>query len=415
MNPQKTQPDQPMTGGMPETKPSTNDANPPVTDKAPSLDVSIDSESPDSAAATSPSGPETEKTTTEDGPSLPISGMTDSPLPVSAPQRRNKTLLFGLIVAAVILLLTGGAAATYYYSMVNKPENVLKQALANSMDTQKAKTVHMSGKTTIQQKDSEAPIEVEYKMAGNNETGAFDVNGTVDMLIANVTFDLRSTDSKTFYARVGGLEGLSQLLAAAGEETASLAPILASLDNQWIEINDSFLKQIDKTYESSGPLTQADIQKITDAYLQHSFLVVKDVLADETVGGKDSHHYKIVVDPVKLKSFLAALKDAKLDSLKIDQKVLDMYNKGIDEVGFDKYPFEIWISKDGKMIQKMAFTVTAGETRIESNLVVDDYNKPLDVQKPEGAKSIMEIISGYFGQNPLLTLPTAGLEPGTSL
>lgn len=415
MNPQKIQPDQPTTGGMPEVeaKPSVNDASPPVTDKMPLDASSIDTEASGSPAVTSPSTQKTEDF--PDSPSLPISGMTDNPLPVSPPQRRNKTLLFGLIIAAVILLLTGGAAASYYYSMVNKPENVLKQALANSMDLQKAKTIHMSGKTSIQQKDSETPIEVEYKIAGNSETGAFDVNGTVDMLISNVTFDLRSTDSKTFYVRMGGLEGVSQLLAATGEETAALAPIITSLDNQWIEINDSFLKQIDKTYESAEPLTQADIQKITEAYLQHSFLVIKNVLADETVGGKDSYRYKIVVDPAKLKSFLAAVKDAKLDSLKIDQEVLDVYNKGIDEVGFDKYPFEIWISKDDKMIRKMAFSVTSGETNIESSLVVNDYNKPVDVQKPEGAQSIMEIISNYFGQNPMFTLPTAGLEPGTSL
>lgn len=332
------------------------------------------------------------------------------PLPVSSPKRQKKGLLFGLIIAAVLLLLSGGAAASYYY-LVNKPENVLKQALANAMDTEKTKTLHFSGSATV---EAEGGTEVgaTYTGAVDNKSGAFDVSGKVDVVVANITFDFRSTDAKTFYLRLGGLGGLPELLSSTVPEAAMYAPVISALNDQWVEINDSLLKEFDGSYES-GILSDADIQKVTDAYLQYPFLTVSEVLADETVGGEDSHHYKLVIDAAKLKSFLSALKDAKLDSYKLDQNTLNRYNKAIDQAKLSKYPFEIWISKGSKMIKQFSFTYSAEGASLKARFTVDSYNQPVEVEKPKDTKSLMELLSEVFGTN--LAFPMPGQESGISL
>lgn len=327
---------------------------------------------------------------------LPVTAdIAPEPLPVSAPTHHKKGLLFGLILAAILLLLSGGAAASYYY-VVNKPENVLKQALANSLDTEKTKTIHFSGSLGGKDADSGMELEATLKGAMDNKTGAFDVSGSMDLLVTNVTFDLRSIDAKTFYAKFGGLGGLPELMVASGAEAAAYAPLVGSLDEQWIEINESLFKQLDSSYETSM-LTDADIKKITDAYLQHSFLVVDEVLPDQAISGENCHHYKVVIDATKLKSFLAVLKDAKLDSYNLDDKALTEYNKRIDEAELNKYPFELWISKSGKMIKQATLKFSSEGSTFDARLTVDSYNQPVKVEKPDDSKSLLEVMGSFFG------------------
>jgi hypothetical protein len=362
------------------------------------------------STATPPTG-QTTSPAAEDARQPFIPEAATNPLPVSTPKRQNKVLLFGLIIAAVLLLLSGGAVAAYYYVM-NKPENVVKQALANTMDIKKVKTSHFSGALTFEATESNSTIGATYKGAVDNKIGAFDISGTLDVMVANITFDARSTDAKTFYARFGGLQGLPELLAAGGSEAAAYAPIIETLNNQWIEINDSLLKQYDKSYKSAV-LTQADVQKITDAYLKDPFLVVKQVMANEVISGDNSYHYKMVVDSAKLKSFLTAVKDANLDSYKINKDTMDQYSKAIDSAKLSQYPFEVWIAKGNKMLKQVVFTFAAQGTSANLRFTVDSYNKPVKVEKPKGAKSLLDIISGIVGGD--LRNITLGQGSGISL
>lgn len=336
------------------------------------------------------------------------------PLPVTAPKSRKKGLIAGLIIAAVLLLLSVGAAASYYY-IANKPENVLKQALANSMNMEKAKTSHFSGSVSGEQSGSGTPIETTFKGSADNQTGAIEFSGKVDLLLTNATFDLRSEDSKSIFVRLGGLSGLSELLASSSEQAAAYAPFFNSLNDQWIEINESLIKQYDKSFES-GVLTEADAKKFTDAYLKYPFLVVDEVLEDQSIAGESCHHYRIKVDVVKLKGLLTALKDAKLDSYRLDQKALDQLNKAIDDSGLGNYGFEIWISKSGKMIKQLSTSFASGGMDWKVRYTVESYNQPVKVEKPEDAKSLMDIIGEFMisGLGPEL-MSDAGSDSGISL
>ncbi len=404
--PESTDVPQPAAPDSDAQGPETGSASqwPPKETEAPAEGGAASDQTPPPAAEQTGSGLPAADTTSPDPtpeagtPAAPSpssdAGIVLEPLPVSAPAHHKKGLLFGLILVAILLLLTGGAAASYYY-VVNKPENVLKQALANVLDTEKTKTVHFSG-TLAGKESGSGSLEATYTGAIDNKTGAFDVSGTADAVVTKVTFDVRSTDAKTFYAKLGGLAGLPELMAASGPSAAAYAPLVSTLDEQWIEINESLLKQFDGAYQSGAP-SQADVQKITDAYLRYPFLVVGDVLADQTVGGESCFHYKVLVDAGNLKDFLAALKNAKVSSYKLDDATLKRYDQMVDNAKLSKYPFELWISKGGKMVKQATLKFGSNGSMMDARFTIDSYNQPVHVDKPKDSKSLLEIMSSFLG------------------
>jgi len=424
MDPQKTPPNKSTDGdGVSDPAVTTPETSPPeATIHSPAQPDPMGSSPPTVQSAPENVGPDAEVQPQADSSApadltpanentQPVTGdVVPDPLPVAAPKHRKKGLIMGLVIAAILLLLSGGAAASYYY-MLNQPENVLKQALANSMDAEKTKTARFSGAVSAEQSGSDTPLAATFKGSADSQTGAFEFSGKVDLLIANVSFDLLSEDSKSLFFRLGGLEGLPELLAASNEQAAPYAPIISSLNDQWIEVNESLIKQYDESYES-GVLTEADIQKVTDAYLKHSFLVIDKVLEDQVIAGDNCYHYRLKVDSSKLKDFVTALKDAKLDSYKIDQKAVDAFKKSIDEAGLDKYPIEIWISKGGKMIRQAATEFATEGMNLSVRFTVDSYNQAVDIKKPDDAKSLLDIMGGLLGGG---LAPAAELESGISL
>jgi hypothetical protein len=313
------------------------------------------------------------------------------PLPVTPPKKRKKGLFIGLIVAAVILVLSGGAAASYYYYVANKPENVLKQALANSMDPAKAKTMHATGSMVLT--DENMTIEATYNLATDSQTGALELSGTSDAVVTTLAYDVRSTDGKTFYFKIGGLDGLSELLTSIG--LGDYMPLIDLVNDQWFEVNESMLSQFTEGVQM-GTLTAADRTKIAAAYNQHSFLVIKETLPDETIGGKAAHHYKVAVDPAVLKAFVAALKAADLDVVTLQDETITEINKVIDQAEFDKHPFEVWIDKADKLFAQFKVSYTEEEgSKTDVKLTVESYNQPVQVEKPEDAKSVLELMAEF--------------------
>ncbi len=447
-----------FTGNLPESDPvpgaaeesSDADAAAPESDVPPLADASSDEAgepeplagqtfSPAASASETPENPDSEapesSAPTEETPSsgqdsapsnapdvsdpLPeVPDMKPDPLPLAPHKRGRKSLLMVLVTAAVVLLLSGGAAASYYYYVSNKPDSILKQALANSLDPEKIKTVHYSASLTAG--DSDFTVNSNFKIAVDGQKGAFDLSGSADALVTTIKFDARSTDGKNYYVKLGGLDGLSELMGSTGM-TESFAPLITLINDQWIEINESLIKQASKEAKVSTVLSETDKRKIGEAYMKYPFLVVKEVLPTETIKSQASYHYKVAIDPAMLKTFITALKEAGLDVYKPDQQAIDAANKVIDEAKLDKYPFEVWIAKDSKMFTQYRLEFTdASKAKTDAKLTVESYNQPVNVQKPADAKSVLEII-GEFSKlfqgrvDDPLTDPQLQLPGGISL
>lgn len=314
-----------------------------------------------------------------------------------APAAGKKKLgLIALIVAAVLVLFGGAAAYYFAYMVPNKPDNILKAALVNSFSKEKVQSFAFDGSLAMTDENGDSLLSATVSGAASQE-GPITLSGSVDAVVTNITFDLRSVDGKIFYAKVGGLSGLPEILEQSGDTSLSVyAPLLTAIDEQWYEINASLIEQFTGSSSATGTLSEADMQKLTDAYKKHSFLTVKETLASEEINGVDSHHYLVAIDKTKLKDFVTAIKDANIESLGFTQEMYDGFLGGIDGVDLTPFAVEVWIAKDSKLFTKMAYTVENEGLTLAIQVTLKDYNKSVTVEKPEGAQSILEVISGFY-------------------
>lgn len=324
------------------------------------------------------------------------SGAVGGNLPIMPVKKRRKTKVIALVIAAVVLVLGAGSAAAYFgYYLPNKPENVLGQALINTFSPA-TKSASFEGEVLIKdEKGKTAPGTTAFSGVFA-ASGAFMVRADVDALVTKITTEARSVDGKSYYMRVGGLAGLDALLGEGQDVTATYKSLIESVNNQWFEINESLLKQVSDDRVGTK-LSDADRQRIVDAYAANQFIVVTDTLPDQAIGGTSSYHYTIGIDKTKLKSFAKALKDAKLDSLTITDDMLKGFNKMVDAGDLSKLKFDIWIAKDTKLIQQLTLAGTEQRQTYTARFTVKEYNTTAVVEKPEGAKSIMELLGPFLG------------------
>ncbi|HSX17553.1 MAG TPA: hypothetical protein VLH86_05645 [Patescibacteria group bacterium] len=326
-------------------------------------------------------------------PSMPATPMPASIVGGVPPKASKKKMLIALVVGVGVLVLGGASAAAYFgYVVPNKPQNVLKTALVNSFSESKVKSAHFNGKVSVKDKASNQTIAATFT-GGANTDGAMDLQASVDAIVTKVTLDVRSVDGSTYYLKVGGLEGLPELMSAyGGTDASAYASVISGLNQQWIEINQSVLSQLGSS-ATTLKMSQADRDKLAAAYKDHQFLTVQQTLKDEKISGMNSHHYKIAVDKQQLKDFVKAVKDAKLDSVKMSQDELDSFNNSVKDVDFSKHPVDVWVTKDTKLVDQIAFSYEDNQGTLDVRYTVTDYNKPVNVTKPAGAKSLLEVMS----------------------
>ncbi len=435
------------TGTNPVSSQPTNLSSPSVETPAQSVDTATSGEVAPAVGSDSSQAVLAEPQVTaeagqqQDVPAVPVAPLDIPVIPqaTNQPKKHKKKLIVGLIVAVAsgLLLLSGGVAA--YYLTAAKPENILKQALANSLDPTKAKTVKFSGSMMAKPADEDMTLRANFEGAGDNQSGAMMLSANMDAMVTKVTMDVRSVDGKTLYLKVGGLKGLPELLAAgsgaalpdgvAAEDVQRpemamlgvLGPLIESLNDQWIEVSESIL-QDGAGVPDTGSLTDADRTKLAELYDQHTFLTVREKLADEEIKGDKSYHYKAGIDKEKLKSFVSAVKDARIESLKLEEKEVREFNELVDKADFNALGFEVWVSKDSKMIRQVAVKYEKDGDKLDVRVTIDSYNEEVKVEKPAEAKSLLELM-GAFGafmneaNIPMDgTLPTsAELPPGISL
>lgn len=304
----------------------------------------------------------------------------------------KKAKLAALIVGGIVLL--GGASAGAYFGVVvpNQPQKVVADSLSNTLNEEKVSSAKFEGEVNCVSGDAcKAFSGVTFKGAFDDKAN-LDANIQVKTLVTTVGLDIRALD-KTAYLRLSGLNGLDKLLGQyGGSEAASYATMFAAINNQWFSIDESMLKQFGGEAFSGTTeptLSKADAKKIGDAYKKNQFITINQKLADEKIHDVPSYHIQATIDKTKLKGFLGEVKQANIKDLKIEQSDID----GVDKVDFSKYPFDVWVTKKGRMITQFAMNFEEQKTKGKVRVAFYDYNKAVKVEKPAGAKSILELMS----------------------
>lgn len=398
-------PVEPTTPNVNPTEQASSEATPttPVAETAPVSPEAPAAVPAEPAAPATVSGPASVESPAAPSPvaggsfTTPPQMVTGSQLGKGGSSKKVKLLA---VVIGLAVLLVGGTAGAYFGIIApNKPQKIVQDSLTNTINGDKTKSAKFEGELSCLEGDScKALSGVTFK-GGADEKGSFDVNLQVKTAVTSIGLDARSTGDKTIYLRLSGLNGLDKLLAAyaggnpaAGEAIAQYAPIISKINNQWYTVDESLLKQMggELTLPSSDDkVSSADAKKIGDAYNKHQFIKIDKKLKDEKIHDQNSFHVQASIDKAQLKAFATEIKNANIKGLKIEQKDID----SLDKVDFSKYPFEMWVSKSNRMITQFAMTIKENGTSVKVRLALYDYNKPVTVEKPTGAKSVLELVS----------------------
>lgn len=314
----------------------------------------------------------------------------------SPPKPKKKNWLKAVVIGAAGVLLLGGASAAAYfgYYVPNQPDNILKKALSNTF-TSDAKTAYLDGEFSVKSNEDELTINGTLEGKADDE-GNLDFNVKVDALITTITFDVRSIDGD-FYFKVSGLEGLPELLGVADDPTVqTYASLIETVDDQWIEINKSLIEQFTGV-EGGTELSKADLEKLANIFRQHPFLKVKQTLPDEAVKGAQSYHYQVVADKTELQAAFQELKSANIKGLKVTQEEVDALKDSLKNVDLAKYPVDVWIDKQSKIINQLGLKLKDSQMTSDLRITFFDFNKPVSVEKPEGAMSVLEVLGPILG------------------
>lgn len=330
---------------------------------------------------------------------------------------KKKLLVVGGIIAVVLLLLAGSAAAYFGVYLPRQPQKIAGEALANTVNSEKFKSTKFEGEVAISGGEvSKAISSITFEGALSAESQAVDLKVSAHTAVTKVNLDIRSTDGKSAYIRLSGLDGLDKLLAAAGGSSpeaaavSQFAPFLAQLNNQWFTVDQSLFSQMSGSDVVSGndKISDEDAQRIGEIYKKHQFLSVDKRLADEDIHGVSSYHIQATIKKAELKAFMTEVKSANIKGLKIEQKDIDE----LDKIDFSKYPFEMWVSKKDRFITQLAASFEDKGTTYKTRVALKDINQPVTVEKPADARSILELLSSLYqqpsaqstGTNPFLSL-----------
>lgn len=337
-----------------------------------------------------------------------------TPVPAPVGGKRKKLKLLVAIVGLVLLLGGGGAAAYYTMILPNQPERVTQQAITNTLDQEKVHSMAFEGEVNLEGGEASQAISGITFNGSSNHEGAMQANISVNTLVTKIGLDLKSEDGKTIYLKLSGLDGLDQLIGAyagaeSAEQASAIATLISSVNDQWYMLDQSLLSQLGGDAANlESTLSTEDAKKIGEIYKKHQFLNIDKKLEAQDIHGVKSHHLQVSVNKDQMVSFLNGLKAANISSLPVGQSAIDELSK----VDFSKYPFEMWVSKKDRFITQLATTIEEQGTKYKVRVALFDYNKPVSVEKPTDAKSILELLGDFA---PLAGGLTGGIDSADDL
>lgn len=367
---------------------------------------------PQTTPNTAGNQPAPTETPTVTGPTV------SSPVTSSFSSASPKKKLFGkigIIPAAVIgaVLLVGGSAAGYFGIIVpNKPENVLKAALENTAKQTKTK---FEGKFSFESTDPAAEVKaVNVTMKGEGDSEAKEFQSEFEMTASGVKlpFEVRKVDT-SLYVKVGDLSTIKSLATAAAPEYGAIIDVAnEKLANQWIEFDETLLKQAeyDCTLNTSFALTAEDIKLLQQRYQEVPFTTVKNTSSD-TVNGRAAYKYELELDDNKAAEYVKGLDELsavkKLKECTKEEDPLDSEELADDDIT----PITIWVDKSTKTLSKFVMNSTKQDeekSQMKGSFEMTFSYGEANVVKPEGARPAMEVLAD------LQALLMGGMTPDDS-
>lgn len=300
--------------------------------------------------------------------------------------RRNRRLAAMLLFAAAILLV---GASVYASQMARHPVNILRQALAESMQASSAKVGLQLNTRSVGQQPALWRVDGSVGVRGRFQlTGEYTKDGST------VYVDANSPEGRDAYLRMRGVGGLSGVLGAeAAQYGISVAsnPALA-LENKWLTIPADLKETVIWNHQSSADdandLDDRDRRTLADLYGKHEFMTVSQIYSEATIDGVASHHYGLDLDETKLRNFLEAVQ-RELPKLGVTAKQVD----GLVSAAAQTESLDVWISKLDGRFNRIDYRAQAGDDGDTFSLRISDYDAALNLRAPTDATPLFEALT----------------------
>ena len=310
--------------------------------------------------------------------------------------KKHFSLFKKLLILLIPLLLIGGGGVAAYFGMIvpNKPQNIWHKALIN-MGTGTDKLIEYG--STLQKTTKGLSAEGSYSFSGStNSKGTISMNSygqkgelksNFGLDGSNVNIDLRSilADKATvpdYYLRVSGLKLLNSHF---GNFLSDNESAVSSIDNQWILINQAYIKSmfgLDTGDGNQAKITSKDIlaaeQAINDVNKKwlwtdnedYAVLEVTKNVGKEKQDNRSVYHYSVNFNKSRTTQYLKAVRDKfkttdLYDSIRdsyltyytdVSDEDIENYTKDLDE----SKDFDVWVDTRTKLFHKIRFTFKDG-------------------------------------------------------
>ncbi len=340
-----------------------------------------------------------------------------------SPMRFLNGKFAGLVIFIVCLVGVGTALAYYYAQPSLSPDQVLNKTIV-AMQNVKTYSFVINGTSTIQVPTSS--LALVGSDAGNgalflsgSATGSMDMS---DLTKLKELFNLNisaSTGTKPAFTGAIQYVALDNVYyvkidsADLGGGTASspnpFSSMMQFFIGSWFKID---VAELQKTFgaslgtstlsgiQSSTQLSAAKIQQIKDIAAQYPIFAVDKTLPGETISGQDTYHYSLSLNKNNLATVLGKVSPIVSGQSLSDEQIASATAAFNDITVKD---FEIWIGKKDFLVYKLAGDIAIAQDQggpaddVQLSDVNSGYNKPVTIVAPEGAKDVVQILSGFMG------------------
>lgn len=327
---------------------------------------------------------------------------TAAPAPATPRRRLAKPLLISLVAVLVL----GGASAAAYVGIVvpNKPANVLRAALVNSLQEKQSST---SG--SIQA--SSGAIKVNFTTAEDETAKAADINLNITASGINFPIEARLVQQNAYF-KIGDLGTISSLLQALNPSAGTVAQSLSQqVSNKWISVDSTLIDQNPTAkclLAANWTLTPADIKLMQTQYKNHPFTTIQST-SNATVSGKATEKFVLNISDNGLNNFGNSLKGLSL--VKAAEKCPGVSNANssafrltANKIDTKTIPITVWVDKATKHIVQVSYSA-------KDNVEVVDINyKPVSIKAPSNPTPILQFI-GTLEKS----LSASGVDPSQLL
>jgi hypothetical protein len=342
-------------------------------------------------------------------PSTPVQPVTQ-PSALGSPKKSRKKLINIAVIAVVVLILLVGGVAAAYYSVVvpNKPENVLKTAMLNSLK-ENDHTVDM--KVDVKPTAETPAMAFTAKISGASNSNEFTSEETVTMYGVTFPIEVRYVD-EVLYAKIGDLKTIESLLSAylgnMGADEQQLALLQQTiagasdlLSNQWVSVDKTLLQtaEVDCVLGTSLALNDKDLQLLQDQYVKFPFATIKDT-AKEKLGNADVIKYNLVLSGKQAEQYansldeLSIVKNINKCSDTTDTQASDIEASAEDLLKDQDIAISVWVDQDTKRIVKMDTDISelSDQSDLKGKMSLGFTYEKVSITAPENAKPIMQLI-----------------------